>query len=347
MKIAELLQTYKVDRENIQAAGNMIVVPITSDIEFRDVADSTDITLVRDPAYEQLEFKNSGGKVGIIIQGWTMIEPSQQAQDRTVPYGQLIKAGSVKVVPANCVQPSQGGHFACGQLDQDKFMIMPPTLRRLALKNSSYTGASYSALWDDMGEWMRGAGITNGGLTSFYSQYRSNLDQFVAQFESVTNQLGSIVLINGQVVAIDVFPKYATWKRVWRPLIRDSYGAEAVAMASKESLITSPQLDLEEVNDLPSLKSAYERMKTVFYEDVQTRVTQVLNAPIEYKELDKTSDLTMLKLDGESFSGQTVLHGNERFVYLSLLCAGSKLAPRRRMQSLRRNPYGNSGFSFN
>ena len=73
------------------------------------------------PEYSALEFHNSSGNIGIVLQGWTMIDSKQAAQDRTVPYAQLIKAGKNRLTPANCIQANQNGHFNCSKIDQDNF----------------------------------------------------------------------------------------------------------------------------------------------------------------------------------------------------------------------------------
>ena len=347
MQIQELLRGYVVDKSNIQSVGNMTVIPITSDTEFTNVADLNDVKLKRDVTYNTLEFSNQSGQVGIVLQGWTIIEPNQKAQDRTVPHAQLIRAANSKAVPANCVQRTQGELFDVGKLNQDKFMVLPPSLRGIALRKSSYTSSNVGDLWEDLGRWITGVDCNTNGLQIFYSQFEDKLEQFVAQFEPVEKQLGAIVLINGQIVAIDILPKYSNWKQCWRALIRDSYGAEAVRMATNEgSHDMSPKFDTTKINSIDDLINVYETAKSSFYNEIQRLVGESIQLSLLYKELERMSELTMLKFENEQFVGQGVLHGSNHFIYLSLLSTKGKSVQTTRFSSLRREPYTDSSFFF-
>lgn len=347
MQIQELLRGYVVDKGNIQSVGNMTVIPIVSDVEFTNVADINDVKLKRDVTYNTLEFTNMSGQVGIVLQGWTMIEPDQKAQDRTVPHAQLIRAANSKMVPANCVQRTQGGLFDVSRISQEKFMVLPPSLRGIALKKSTYTTSNVGDLWEDLGRWITGVDCNTNGLQIFYSQFEDKLEQFVAQFEPVEKQLGAIVMINGQIVAIDILPKYDSWKNCWRALIRDSYGAEAVRVATNDgSVDISPKVDISSINTIDDLINVYEDSKSKFYNEIQSIVGQSIQLNVLFKTLEQLGELTMLKLENEQFVGQGVLHGDNHFVYLSLMSTKGKAAPVKRFSSLRREPYTDSSFLF-
>lgn len=349
MQLQDVLKGYIVDRENIQSVGNMTMIPIIADVEFTNVADVNDVTLKKDPAYNILEFQNVSGNIGIALQGWTMIDRKQAAQDRTIPYAHLIKGANAKLVPANCVQANQGGHFNPSAVDQDSFMVLPPSLRGLALKKSTYSSADYSALWDSLGRWVKGVDCHNNGLQMFYSKFEDKLEQFVAQFEPVEKQLGSIVLINGKLVAIDLMPKYKNWTSVWRAIIRDSYGAEAVRVIENEGAVNiHPSLDLSGINSINDLEHAYENMKSDFYDSLQNMIAQTLQTQINSTVLERAGELTMMKFDNTDFTGQGVIHGDDHYVYLSIVSSSSKPSGRRanQFQSLRNAPYSGSTFNF-
>jgi len=351
MQIQEILKTFTVDRKHIQAVGNMVVVPITSDHEFTDVADAHEITLTRDHTYNRMEFKNNSSRVGIVIQGYTLIN-DQRAQDRTVPYAHLIKAANTKIIPANCVQSHQCGTFNANQIRPDDFMILPPSIRGMALARSTYSEGETGALWDYLRTWSRSMDCRENGLRQFYSKFKDNLDIFVAQFEPVEKQLGAIVLINGKVVAIDIMPKYATWKAVWRTLIRDSYGAEAVRMGETGSaVLLTANIKSDDVKTVDDLETAFESAKAVFYDEIQSLVGNAVQLSVGVRELERTGELTMVKLESEHYSGQGVMHGSERFIYVSLIPAGATAEQKERFESLRpatlrSNPYGTTGFRF-
>lgn len=347
IQISEILKGYKVDRDNIQSVGNMTVIPIVGDIEFTNVADVNEVKLSRDPEYNKLEFRNSSGKVGIAMQGWALIDNKQHAQDRTLPYAHLIRAANAKVLPANCIQHTQPGHFDVSKVDHDSFMVLPPSLRGVALKNSSYKDSQVGALWDNLRTWIKGIDCDSNGLTSFFTQFEDRLDQFVAQFEPVEKQLGAIVLINGQVLAIDIVPKYESWKYLWRAFIRDSYGAEAVRQAKNEGAVNiNPTIDFAEVTTLEDLANSYSSMKSGFYDQLQGLIGSVLSLSVTYSKLEEIGELTLVKIEGQEYVGQGVVHGADHFVYLSLVNSNAKAVPTQRFSSLRRDPYGSSTFRF-
>jgi len=347
MQIQEILRGYVVDKSNIQSVGNMTVIPIISDTEFTNVADVNDVRLKRDVQYNELEFQNTSGHVGIVMQGWVMIDRNQHAQDRTTPYAHLIKAANDKLIPANCVQAHQGGHFDVSRIKHENFMVLPPSLRSVALKKSTFTDSQTGALWDDLSRWVQGLDCQTDGLQIFYSKFQDKLEQFVAQFEPVEKQLGAIVLINGEVVAIDILPKYDSWKQCWRALIRDSYGAEAVRLNTNEgSTNIAPILDIEGINTIEDLTKAYDKAKTDFYSQIQSIVSQSIQLMIGHSTLEQVGELTMLKLENEQFNGQGVLHGDNHFVYLSLVSSKGKRSTVKKFTSLRREPYTDSSFLF-
>ena len=347
MQIQEILKGYTVDRKNIQSVGNMTVLPIVSDIEFTNVADVNEITLQRDANYNSLEFKNSSGKIGIAIQGWAIMDSKQHAQDRTIPYAHLVRAANSKVIPANCIQHTQAGHFDVNAIDHNAFKVLPPTLRSVALKQSSYAAAEVGALWSSLRTWAKGIDCDSRGLIQFYSQYEDRLNQFVAQFEPVEKQLGAIVLINDQIIAIDIMPKYDSWKRVWRAFIRDSYGAEAVRVAEKNgAVIARPQTDTTKIKKFSDLEALYTKMKDNFYDSLQSKFGQAAQLSISYKQLEKIQELSMIKLENDQFIGQGVLHGDSHFIYLSLVSTSLEAKLVKQFSSLRTNPYGSSEFSF-
>lgn len=348
--VRDLLKGYEVKIEDIQSVGNMSVIPIVANDEFSNVAEINEVNLVRDPNYDQMVFKNSSGEVGITLQGWAIMD-EQKAQDRTLPYAHLIKKGSQKTLPANCIQSSQGGTFNVGQLNLEEFSILPPTLRGIALQKASYTESETGALWDDLGKWSSKLNLDckGSGLSLFYKTFQDKLDQFVAQFEIVPNQVGAIVLINGEVIAIDVLPKYSHWKAAWRAFIRDSYGAEALRLLKESgNNVDLPAIEMASIQDnsLESLEEAFNNMKSTFVDTLRAQVGDVLNASIEHESLDSLAELNLLKVENNSFQGQAVLHGDQHFVYLSFVTKKATPKAKKIFRALPENPYNDSTFRF-
>ncbi len=253
IKINELLKGYKVDHSGIQNITNMTCIPLISETEYTPIADFTSVNLNRDVAYGELEFKNDADDIGILLQGYTLIT-DQHAQDRTVPYARLIKGKSTIHVAANCVQAHQCGLIDISRLKASDIKILPPSLRAMAMikgEPHSTKSQGFGALWDNLATWADKIDLKEDGLIAFYTKFKEQLDQFVASFESVKNQLGAITILNNDVVAIDIVPKYNTWLQIFRPLIRDSYGAEAMRLIQNGQLKSLDSiLDDTKVDDM-------------------------------------------------------------------------------------------------
>jgi hypothetical protein len=226
-------------------------------------------------------------------------------------------------------------------------MVLPPSLRGIALKNSSYTSSDVGALWNNLRTWIKGIDCDSNGLTSFFTKFEDRLSQFVAQFEPVEKQLGAIVLINGKIIAIDILPKYESWKYVWRAFIRDSYGAEAIRQSQNNGAVDiRPTMDFSNVNTLADLENSFSSMKSGFYDQLQDIIGRTLSLSVGYLKLETIGELTLLKIESDEYIGQGVIHGSDHFVYLSLVNAKGQAVTTKKFNSLRRDPYGSSGFQF-
>jgi hypothetical protein len=207
--------------------------------------------------------------------------------------------------------------------------------------------ADTGALWDALSKWSNKIDCRNDGLFMFYSKFEDKLSQFVAQFEPVEKQIGAIVFINNELIAIDIMPKYDTWKKLWRTLIRDSYGAEAIRLADNGSSVEiCPSINAASVSSLDDLVTAYSAMKNDFYSNLESAINSSISAEVTSSKLDNINELTMLKLENSDFTGQGVAHGNNHYIYLSLVSSRGERAPIQKLKSLRNDPYTGSSFSF-
>lgn len=358
MRLTELLRGYVPDINQVQMAGNMIVVPVVSTQEFtsENVDDVSSVKLDHDQDYGHMSFKNEGYKIGILMQGATIMT-KQEAQDRTVPRAQLIGAKSKIGVDVYCVQPDQGGHINTERLDKEfqddpiPYRMLPPALRASAFTTShESTRHSYDSMWSSIEHYSSGfSGIRNRrSMKGVYGELDTQLEEFVAQFEPVDQQMGAIVFINGRLVAVDLMPTYKSWSMMWRTLIRDSYGMEALRSLQHDGAgaqIWDIQVNMEAINDIESLVTEITNSRTGFVEairkiwnehdeDINTSRTQSLPAggtPVE-----------MHNLDSNRFMGQAVMH-DAHCVYLSLLPKGST---REDQPRFRQRTYNDSPFRF-
>jgi len=355
MRLQELLRGYKVDRANIQVVGNMTVVPLVNEQEFSSrIGEVDEVHLSRDPEYGVLEFKNESGKVGIVMQGATIIS-KQHAQDRTVPRAQILKGKSAGALGVFCVQSDQGGHFNPDGVRQERvegeapFRILPPTLRTVAIMRSQqqHDSSSYSRMWDDIKAYSQFAlgQAHRAHLHDIYDKLKKDLDEFVAQFEPVPNQLGAIVMINQEVVAVDIMPTHRSWSIMWRTFIRDSYGVEAMRSASRgHALPWGQRMNPGNVNSLEDLGQEMDRMVVGLTDGIQRSWAQVHDETVVSQTMNDVSGVKLLGLESDRYFGQCVLH-DEHVVYMSLI---PKDSDRKRVERFQRRSqtYSNEEFGF-
>lgn len=350
-KVKELLRGYGVDLENLQTVGNMTVIPIVSEQEFAaGVADVDEVELTKDVDYGTLRFTNQSGQIGIVMQGASIIT-QQRAQDRTVPQATILKGKGSVNVDAFCVQSSQGGHFRTSELkeefkDEPPYKILPPTLRSLALTRSYGGGHSYSNLWRDL-EGYTGTYANlraSSHLVDLYTKYKDDLDKFVAQFEPVPHQLGAIVMIDQEVVAVDIMPTHRSWKVMWKTLIRDSYGAEAIRTAGAgKGIVWAYNLKLDNITDLQSLEDEMHRTVSALFAAIKERWEEVDKEMLVQDVQQDLQGVRRVNVASDRFMGQAVIH-DEHCVYLSLIPKGST---RERRENLRRRSQNYSNEEFN
>jgi len=316
--IKDLLKGYNINHAGIQNVGIMTVVPLVSNQEYTPITSFINIRLDQDLEYNKLQFKNDSDDIGILLQGYTIIS-DQKAQDRTVPYPRLIKGRSKVIVPANCVEPHQGGSLQTSKINPENFKILPPSLRALAMQKSSFSSGETGALWESLSTWSKDLDLRNNGLVSFYEKFVQQLDEFVASFEPVEKQLGAITILNDEVIAIDIAPKYASWLQIFRPLIRDSYGAEACRLIQNKQIKSLIDIiDTTNINSAESLEKNFTSNTAIFFDRIKNIIKQNIELESTYSMLQELNDLNLVQFESKQFLGCGVYHG-DHIVYLSLV----------------------------
>ena len=349
MKLSDFLIGYKPDVRQIQQVGNMIVLPILSEQEFTQNFEDVDaVQLKHDHDYGRMEFCNSGSKIGILMQGATILT-RQRAQDRTVPRTKIFAGKAAKEVDVYCVQPNQSGHINLAQLAEEygnevSYKILAPGLRSAALEMSSRHDHSFSQLWQSIERYSQGFGGIRRNLISLYDENTEKLNQFVAQFEPVHNQVGAVVFINNNLVAVDFFPTYRSWSIMWRTLLRDSYGMEALRLIALEgSQMLNYKINLDDIATLDDLETAMNDAETAFIEAVRNLWAGSAGAEVHITKTDRIAGAECLNIECGDMFGQTVIHDNH-CVYMSLVPKGSTYENKPKFK--RSNIYGNDQFGF-
>ena len=165
-----------------------------------------------------------------------------------------------------------------------------------------------------------GVGEDVGDLKRFLQRFQTELDQFVAEFECLPEQVGAIVLIAGHVLGIERAPSRAYFSSIWRPLIRECYGSRAVQTAqSRERRPPVSRIPLrKKVESLDDISDALKEAEQKEEEVVRAKLRALVDTPFSQTVEDQVGNLVLETLNNRQFVGQVVREG-DRVCYGSLV----------------------------
>jgi len=301
----------------VQSIMNMQVVCLTTDPEYSldtRFANPLDALIAGNNSYGQINFSNKENKE-VIIPTQMAVMTKQTAQNHGMTKaGYIPSKGNVTFRDAGCVQGSQGGHFNGTQ----EFRMLPVTMREMVFDTVGQP-ESYQRIYpaiDKLGrDTQSGAGSY---LNIYFDKYDKKLEQFIAHFERPSRLIGIIVLVDGEIVAIDKFPSFTYAEQVWDLMIRDCYGA--LAIISELNHKSSPYAfteTYEEVkkahqeNVIDMLEKALKKTKQNITANVQEKIQELLELTFE-ATLDTVGNPTTATapksyvLKSEGYIGQVI-----------------------------------------
>ena len=302
----------------MQSAGYMQVIPLLSEKGGgKELLTPKELT-VEAPRYGVLAFENPHNSYAL-VPSHTCYYHSGPFQDLAMTHAGIVgPKARVQYDSATCVQQYQPGNLPRGQ---HAFQILPYGLRDAALMSRYYV--SDGKLWEPIGALNEKLGLRKFGQVRFFvNHFLHELDQFVAEFECVPEQVGAIILVDGRIAGIEYTPSPTFWASIWRRVLRDCYGALAVeyrAYMGPRPSIPVLKLGLDgKVDSLAALG----------------RELALLDQLEQYHEAELLEDLSgegMLTIQEEKvgtyhrealhngqFSGEAIREGSE-VIYLSLV----------------------------
>jgi len=341
LTLAEILQGKVAGRP--QSVGIMDVAPLLPQDEAHHnrifAVPSTEMYLDGNPNYGTVIVRNANPEMPLICPTNTTWVTGHRAQDHALCKAALVKGGATSSYEnAACLQASQGGAIPA---ELYEFQILPATLRRMDRKIAEKH--EYGKIWENIKNLNQALNLPDhvGNLEFLFKQFEKELYQFVAEFESVPNQIGALIMINGQLVGVEIAPSPEYWASVWEPLIRYCYGPEALLAAKKlgdegvrNAVLGRPTLRYEHARSLDDLKEALEQLRREEMSRMEDIIRANLETSLEFA-VDETisvahspGDKTTYEMASafEDFIGQVVL--DEGYVVYGSLVNG-KTVPRR------------------
>lgn len=211
-----------------QSILNMRIVLLTTDDEFSHdkFANPMDI-VVSNRRYGHMAVSNQSSKPTILPAQIAVIT-KQQAQDHG-----MVKAAYVgpkktaDFTDAGCVQGSQGGTISANKSEQTVRFLPLGTREMVFAKvgNRDNLGNIYEAI-EKVGQQ---TGANSGRyLVEYFRKLDDRLATFISHFEKGPKCIGAIVLVDGEIIAVDKFPSFTYTEQIWDALIRDCYGSVAI-----------------------------------------------------------------------------------------------------------------------
>ena len=306
----------------VQSVGHMGVVPLVDeDGSCQDDHFGPPDVGVSNRNYGSVDIHNETDRPTIVPTGAGWITKIR-AQDHAVAGALILKSKSVKHVDtAMCIESTQGGYMVKGE---HKMIILPASLRASAL--SVRREQAYGKLWGSIGSSHTSYTGSRSGrqhMTDFLQFFGTELDQFVAQFELVPNQIGAIVMIGDRIVGIERAPNVEFWRMIWEPLIRVCYGT--LALRARELLGNRVPMHRTPLNvvtkSLAGLMQATQLAKATSQQLVEQNVGQVMGLQLQSDPAvgveDQLDGYEVLTLASSDIAGQIVRRGL-RVPYASL-----------------------------
>ncbi|MEW6349973.1 MAG: DUF6569 family protein [Thermodesulfobacteriota bacterium] len=333
LNLAEILKGKIAGRA--QVAGIMEVIPLIP----QDAAHHSPVFavptrhmfLAGNPSYGTVVVRNADSDRPLIVPTNAAWVTKHRAQDHAVAKAGLVGAGGTASYDnAACVQASQPGAIPP---DLHQFQILPASLRRMDKDLAEQK--DFRKFWPNITALNAefGLGTAGGHLEKLFTGFAKELLQFVAEFESLPGQVGALIIINGKLVGVEIAPSAEYWESVWEPLIRYSYGPEALLAARKlgpdgvkSSAAARPRLPETAPRSIEGIEEALRTLRRQEQQRTQEIVTKELDTSLIFEvdqdltAVDPRTGQTSYTLAScyEGFVGQVVVE-EDYVLYASLV----------------------------
>lgn len=305
----------------LQSVGYMQIIPLLIDPELVDKRFVTPDNLrTGSVEYGTVTVENRSSSMSILMAG-AGIQTKQSAQDHGVPTAKLMKGReSARINTAFCTQSTQGGMISRGA---HVLSLIPWALREISTATRAIT--DYTKMWNSIKEFNAQLGLPQQAHLELYlKQFKDELDNFIAQFEITNNQIGAIILLNGNVMGVERAPNFEYWKAIWRPLIRECYGSLSLQFAAQNKgkklrvPATRVPLNPKGIDTAADLYKAVKAAKAKEEETVKGIIRKFLKSKFA-RDVEESSDsFTVETLNNKQFIGQ-VIRDDDKVVYASLV----------------------------
>ena len=170
-------------------------------------------------------------------------------QNRILNLSILVPAKTKLEIPVSCVEQGRWSHRTREFASAERTFFSKGRARKAArvsesLRDGGGRHSNQSEVWSDIGEKMRNmaVGSETGAIADAYDHFAGSVDEFVAGFQLVDNQVGACFAINGKISGMELFDASSTCGKLMPKLIR-SYALDAIE--EQQSAVAEGDMDLD------------------------------------------------------------------------------------------------------
>jgi hypothetical protein len=249
----------------LQVFKNMAIVPLfvsrNGGPEYGLLKEALDEALIAITEVDQsgsvpeLKVVNTSPRPVLLLDGEELIGAKQ---NRVLNTSILLKGNSETVVPVSCTEQGRWRYTSATLSDSDTIMSHRSRVTKtLTVTGSLRIGRGYESdqgrVWSAINSLHAASGTTSRtlALRDVYTDKTEELEPYSSAFERVPHQRGSLVLINGQPVGLDLLSREGAYAAAHPKLVK-SYAIDAL-VGCKERF-DAPSLEmasafLDEIRD--------------------------------------------------------------------------------------------------
>ena len=167
--------------------------------------------------------ENKGDARVLFLEGEELVGAKQ---NRILNTSVLVAAHSSTKIPVSCVEHGRwrfrSKHFASGGTHSSSKLLycLKASVSRSVQAGGSHT-SDQGAIWREVARQQESLGASSGtgAMSDTYEAHRQRLDEFREKVRYIEGASGVVVAVGGKVVALDVFDKPTTCRKVWDRLM--------------------------------------------------------------------------------------------------------------------------------
>jgi hypothetical protein len=299
----------------VQSIQNMQIVPLTTDDEFSINKFGNPLTdiVASNQRYGHLKIRNKTNK-DVILPAQIAVLTKLAAQNHGMVKGATVKAGkSQDFFDAGCVQGSQHGMIS---ESDNEIRFIPLGAREYIFEKVNVTG-NHTNIYDAITRVGQETGANSGTyLDQYFEKYKKKINEFIAHFEMPKKTIGVVVLVDGEIVAVDKFPSFEYCSQIWNVLVRDCYGSVAITQEIKKKRAKSVFSEVLKDNKKAKttkvssyLKDVLTKTKSKIADNIKDKINEILDIELNVVK-DKTDDSYVSSIiKREGYIGQVISEG--------------------------------------